>query len=153
MALLLVSFLGIPFIFAVLGSQTPDLIDKPLSILGLAPCPRYIGHTLLAAFLGSSALQLALGNYKKTLSFAVGYLSHFLGDAYGFLPLLFPFSQYQFPLVAFSIKYTLAFLLTDLLGIAVILYLYNRNSAFRKEVNGILSGTRDRLAHLFPHFL
>ena len=41
------SLLVLSFPLVAIGSQIPDLIDKPLALVGIAPCGRHIGHTLL----------------------------------------------------------------------------------------------------------
>lgn len=71
--------------FAIaLATQLPDVIDKPLGwVFHLAPTGRSIGHSLL--FGGPVSLLVCWGclvaGYRRVgMAFAVGYLSHLLGD-------------------------------------------------------------------------
>ncbi|MFB6301894.1 MAG: metal-dependent hydrolase [Haloferacaceae archaeon] len=69
------------------GSQAPDLVDKPLAwTLGVLPAGRSLGHSLLVA----AAVAVLVGRVRAVRSrpaaatgFAVGALSHALADAAG----------------------------------------------------------------------
>jgi len=67
------------------GTQFPDLIDKPLAWwLGVLPGGRTLAHSLLVAVplvlvLGVLARRYDAG--PRATAFAVGYLSHLAGDA------------------------------------------------------------------------
>ena len=73
----------------------PDLIDKPLWVLGVISDGRYIGHTLLLAFL--VALAFALKKRAYGLFAVCGGISHLLLDTSGFMPWFYPFKRYDFP--------------------------------------------------------
>ena len=75
----------------------PDLIDKPLWILGVISDGRYIGHTLLVAFL--VALVFSLKKRVYGLFAICGWISHLLLDIRGFVPWFYPFKSYDFPSV------------------------------------------------------
>lgn len=73
-----------PVVALLLGSQIPDLIDKPLAWwLQILPSGRSLGHSLLFA-LPVSALAIWTGRYRHRtdigVAFAFGYLSHLPGD-------------------------------------------------------------------------
>jgi F0F1-type ATP synthase assembly protein I len=73
----------------------PDLIDKPLWVLGVFSDGRNIGHTLLLVFLVAFAFSLKKRAYGL---FAVcGGISHLLLDTSGFMPWFYPFKRYDFP--------------------------------------------------------
>ena len=73
----------------------PDLIDKPLWVLGVFSDGRNIGHTLLLVFLVASAFSFKKRAYGL---FAVcGGISHLLLDTSGFMPWFYPFKRYDFP--------------------------------------------------------
>ena len=73
----------------------PDLIDKPLWVLGVFSDGRNIGHTLLLVFLVAFAFSLKKRAYGL---FAVcGGISHLLLDTSGFMPWFYPFKSYDFP--------------------------------------------------------
>lgn len=76
-------------LWLLLGTQLPDLIDKPLAwTVGLVPSGRMLVHTLFVAL---PACWLAyrywnqLGRPERGVAFGVGYLSHVFGDAIGSL--------------------------------------------------------------------
>jgi len=76
---------GEPVLWLALGSQLPDLVDKPFGwYLGVLPAGRSLAHSLLFA-VPVAVLALALARrYDRRESgvvFGIGVLSHLLGDA------------------------------------------------------------------------
>jgi len=72
----------------------PDLIDKPLWMLGVISDGRHIGHTLLVATLVAVAFSLKKRFYGL---FAIcGSISHLLLDTSGLVPWFYPFKGYDF---------------------------------------------------------
>jgi membrane-bound metal-dependent hydrolase YbcI (DUF457 family) len=67
-----------------LGTQLPDLVDKPLSWeLGLLVSGRSLGHSLLVAAVILAVLYVGLApriGRSRVTAFAVGYLSHPFAD-------------------------------------------------------------------------
>ena len=77
----------------------PDLVDKPLWVLGVISDGRYIGHTLLLTFLVAFVFSLKKRVYGL---FAIcGGILHLLLDTMGFVPWFYPFKSYDFPSVDF----------------------------------------------------
>jgi len=78
---------GAAVLALALGTQFPDLVDKPLAwYLGALPSGRSLAHSLLAfALVVGVALVLARrdGRPEVAAGFGVGYLSHLAGDALG----------------------------------------------------------------------
>jgi membrane-bound metal-dependent hydrolase YbcI (DUF457 family) len=78
---------GFAAIALAFGTQFPDLVDKPLAwSLGVIPNGRSLTHslvtaTLIVAVVGLLARRRGYGSIAT--AFAVGYLSHLLGDALG----------------------------------------------------------------------
>ena len=72
---------------AAFGTQFPDLIDKPLAwSLHLLPSGRSLAHSLLTATIVLAAVYLYSRRRERSelsVAFAVGYLSHLVGDAIG----------------------------------------------------------------------
>ncbi|WP_299266420.1 metal-dependent hydrolase [Halorientalis sp.] len=76
---------GVAVVALAVGTQLPDLIDKPLAWqFAILPNGRSFGHSLLIA----AALLLALWLVARRLSaresgvaFGIGYLGHLFGDA------------------------------------------------------------------------
>lgn len=68
------------------GTQTPDLIDKPLAwYLDVLEYGRSLAHSVLTGGLILLAVVLYLrhrGHRRGAAAFAVGYLSHLVGDSY-----------------------------------------------------------------------
>jgi hypothetical protein len=97
------------------GTQFPDLVDKPLSwSLGLLPAGRSLAHSLLAVAAVSVVVRFATRRFDRpTLSFAfsLGYLTHPLVD--GFKPLLagdFQYVAYLFwPLFGYRLPHYTGF--------------------------------------------
>jgi hypothetical protein len=72
----------------------PDMVDKPLAVLGLGGS-RYVGHTVLFGLVSVGALIIA----KRSLwaPAIVGFTSHLLLDLNATVPWLYPFVDYSFP--------------------------------------------------------
>ena len=70
------------------GTQTPDLIDKPLAwYLHVLEYGRSLAHSVLTGGLILLTIVLYLryrGHGRLATAFAIGYLSHLVGDSYGF---------------------------------------------------------------------
>lgn len=66
-----------------LGSQMPDLIDKPLAwTLNILPSGRSLGHSVLVGTLIIVAAVALCRRYDlRGWPFALGYYSHLLGDS------------------------------------------------------------------------
>lgn len=124
-----------PFL-AGLASQLPDLIDKPLYILGIFPCGRYIGHTLFAVFLVGLISYLITKRKLIALSISFGMLMHLFEDMPHFVPWFYPFLDYDFPTSPFEFHYTLKLFILDLIGLTLLIILYKKNNTFRGEILG-----------------
>lgn len=99
----------------------PDLIDKPLWVLGVIPDGRFIGHTLLIAFLVAVAFSLQKPAYG--LFAFCGGMSHRLLDIGGFMPWFYPFKSYHFPTVDYHRVVTWYNVAETLLEMAVVVTL------------------------------
>jgi membrane-bound metal-dependent hydrolase YbcI (DUF457 family) len=67
----------------LVGTQFPDLVDKPLAFVGVLPTGRTLAHSLLFAVVLLVVLRSVTRRYGRpnlTIPFAFGYLSHLLGD-------------------------------------------------------------------------
>jgi hypothetical protein len=79
-----------PGVVALLvGTQAPDLIDKPLAwYLHVLEYGRSLAHSVLTGGLLLLTVVLLLrwrGHRTVATAFAVGYLSHLVGDSYSFV--------------------------------------------------------------------
>jgi len=71
-------------ILVIVGSQIPDLIDKPLAWwIGLIPAGRSLTHSLLVAGPIVLVVLVVFASLRRSelgIAFGVGYLSHLVGD-------------------------------------------------------------------------
>ncbi len=79
---------GLPVVAAVLATQGPDLLDKPLAwTFTVLPAGRSLGHSALFATLlvalGWYVLASRLGRPAVAAGATVGYLSHLPADGLG----------------------------------------------------------------------
>lgn len=88
--------LRLPVLATMFFAILPDLVDKPLYVVGLAPAARWIAHTVLFLVVVSAALHL-LGRRQLALTAFFGIASHYVLDLRFFLPLFYPFVQYEWP--------------------------------------------------------
>jgi hypothetical protein len=79
-----------------IGSQFPDLVDKPLAYWGVIPYGRSLAHSVFTLLLVSGAVRWVMRSPSLRLAdrlpdrvrrltpaaFAVGYAAHLLGDAW-----------------------------------------------------------------------
>ena len=88
------------------ATQLPDLVDKPLGWwFGVLPGGRTFAHSLLTAVPTIAVVAIVgwfLNSNRATVGFAIGYLSHLVGDV-------------LYPLMVKG-KYSLAFLLWPITG-------------------------------------
>jgi hypothetical protein len=80
---------GAAVLWLAVGTQFPDLIDKPLAWwFGIIPSGRMVAHSLL---IGLPVIAVAIWyahRYDRTrdgFAFAIGYITHLLGDSIGLL--------------------------------------------------------------------
>ena len=76
----------------------PDLLDKPLWLLGIG-MGRFVGHTLLFVFLVAFVFSLRKRIYG--LFALVGGMLHLLSDLGYLIPWFYPFVKYDFPHLEF----------------------------------------------------
>ncbi|MCU4925413.1 metal-dependent hydrolase [Halobacteria archaeon AArc-dxtr1] len=76
--------LALPALALAVGSQAPDLIDKPLAwTIGVLPGGRTLGHSLLFAVVFLPACYALAKRYDRPdvgVAFAIGHLSHLAAD-------------------------------------------------------------------------
>lgn len=90
---------GVATIALALGTQFPDLVDKPLAwTFGIIPNGRSLTHSFLIAVVLVAVLEVVLrrrDNGAVATAFGIGYLSHLFGDA------LYPFLTGDYYLISF----------------------------------------------------
>lgn len=74
-----------PTIALVVGTQFPDLVDKPLAwTFGILPNGRSLAHSLLTALVLLALVRFVFYRYRRPWlanAFGIGYLTHLAGDA------------------------------------------------------------------------
>jgi len=135
LTLLLGFMIFLPMVFLLMGSMLPDIIDKPLFFLGLAPSGRYIAHTLLFVALSFVATWIITRKFLSGLSLAFGVLMHLVGDATHFVPWLYPFVDYTFPVYEADWAWISVFLVLEVVGFAILLALVKYGSNLDKIRN------------------
>lgn len=74
---------GAAALLAVCAAMLPDLIDKPLWLVGVTPVGRTVGHSLLGVLLiggGIGAIARSRGRPDLATAVLVGYSSHVVAD-------------------------------------------------------------------------
>lgn len=94
----------------------PDLVDKPLWLLGIG-YGRYIAHTLLFLVLVTVAFSLVKRAYS--LFALLGGAVHLFVDL-SFVPWLYPFVDYDFPRKKFSEVFTIYSVSKELICAALV---------------------------------
>ncbi|MCX8179249.1 MAG: metal-dependent hydrolase [Candidatus Aenigmarchaeota archaeon] len=131
---LIASLLSLSPLIAIIASQIPDLIDKPLYILGVFPSGRYIGHTLFAIIILTILIYLFSRKKILAISFCFGMLMHLLQDLPYFIPWFYPFKNYEFPKSSFQLNYTLELFLLDITGLTMLIIVYKNNRQLVAEM-------------------
>lgn len=144
------SLFSISFFYVGIASLLPDIIDKPLAMIGLTPCGRHLGHSLLVGIIISGLVYLITRKKIIFVSILFGYLMHLLLDLPGFIPLFYPIISYDFLACPTFGKYDLIAIITDSVGLASILFLFFTNTRFRKFVLGIIDNIKSYIPKRNP---
>jgi hypothetical protein len=133
----------------IVGSLFPDLIDKPLEIIGLSSGKGYF-HTLTLGIICFLILFL-ISKFNTSISFPffIGFLLHLLLDIP--VPFFYPFLPYDFveiqeTPISFWYEKIFAFpfiLLTEITGLIILLFILIRNRLFNfSKILGYLKTDR-----------
>ena len=98
----------------------PDLLDKPLWLLGIG-MGRFVGHTLLFVFLVAFVFFLRKRTYG--LFALVGGMLHLLSDVGYLIPWFYPFVKYDFPQPKFWETFTLGNVIGTFMELALVILL------------------------------
>ena len=96
----------------------PDLLDKPLWLLGIG-MGRFVGHTLLFVFLVAFVFFLRKRTYG--LFALAGGMLHLLSDVGYFTPWFYPFVEYDFPQPEFWDTFTLVNVIGTFMELALVI--------------------------------
>ncbi|NVM34758.1 MAG: metal-dependent hydrolase [Candidatus Lokiarchaeota archaeon] len=131
----------------LIGSLLPDIIDKPLFLLGLGN-GRFLSHNLL--FMTISFLIVYFSSKRnKNISFPflAGLIFHLILDI-PYVPLFYPFISYEFHYLEEPLLYWLRKLWTDpfvfiteITGLLIMLFILIKNKLYhKKEISDYLRG-------------
>ena len=132
--LLFGTLLSLSILALIIGSMIPDIIDKPLQLLGITSSGRFIGHTLFMGLIVSGISFLILRKKFVSISLLFGVWFHLLQDAMDFVPWFYPFVNYTFPVYNFGPKFTPFNFIFECLGILSLVYLSQTNTQFRNLI-------------------
>ncbi len=132
----------------IMGSLFPDIIDKPLSLLGLGS-GRLLSHNLFFILIAFLILFIfTKRNLRISVPFLVGMSIHLILDIPG-IPLFYPLISYNFVspeeplLIWFSKLFTdPVVIMTELIGIAILVFIVINNKLYhRKDIMEYLKGS------------
>ena len=126
----------------------PDLIDKPLLLLGLSS-GRHLSHNLLFIFIFFLILFISSKkNLEISLSLLIGMVFHLILDLPE-VPLFYPFVSYNFGILEEPIFYWITkfftdpvVFLTEITGILILLYIFITHKLYyRSKLMKYLKGS------------
>jgi hypothetical protein len=142
------------FIPLLIGSILPDLIDKPLVLVGITHYGRYIGHTLTAGVIISLILLAITRKKIVSISLFFGYLLHLIEDMPFFIPWFYPFVNYDF-----LTYYEFAGIITpmniafEIIGFILLIYILQKNPQIKVYITKNLKLKGRKLSSLFVHHI
>jgi len=132
------SFFSLVFFAVLTGALIPDVIDKTLLLLGLINTGRFIGHTLFIGILISLVVYIIFRKKLLSISILSGYMLHLLEDATKFVPWFYPFVNYDFSAYSLGPVFTPFNIVSEIVGIVMLIYIIRTNSRFRNSLNKFL---------------
>jgi len=113
----LAGFLYVQPSFAFLAVMLPDIADKILFFIGIAPYSRFIGHTIFFGPVASFITYVATGRKDLSLAVLLIFYLHLLEDSLYFLPLFYPLISYDFPKLEPGLRISSYEIVAEILGI------------------------------------
>ena len=115
----------LPLLATAVFSVLPDLIDKPLYLLGMAPTSRFIAHTV---WFGIALALMCIAFFPRqtrvplAVAALVGSWFHLALDLNSPLPLFFPLVPFDFTSQAgLSLSFDAATIMFELIGFCALL--------------------------------
>jgi hypothetical protein len=144
------TFLFLPILPTLIGALLPDIVDKALFLIGLAPYTRFIGHTV---FFGPILCLIVYSITKKreyAMAVLFGSYIHLLLDVQRFVPWFYPLLSYDFPPVS-EFEFGLFEFATESLGAALVtttIIFDSKLSTYRERLS-----TRIKALKIWPNRL
>ena len=132
----------------IIGSLFPDIIDKPLSLLGLGT-GRLLSHNLFFILIAFLILFIfTKRNLRISVPFLVGMSIHLILDIPK-VPLFYPLISYDFLFLEEPLFFWFSQLfsdpvviMTELIGVAILIFIVINNKLYnRKDINEYLKGS------------
>ena len=123
----------------IIGSLLPDIIDKPILLLGLGN-GRFFSHNLLFIIISFLLVFLiSKRNLEISFPFLIGLAIHLILDL-PYVPLFYPFITYNFKTVEEPLKYWFnalftnpIVLTTEIIGFAILIFILIHNKLYHTE--------------------
>lgn len=90
------SMIFLPILGGVIGVLLPDLVDKGLFVVHVAPCSRFIAHSIFFFPVVGIIAYLITRNKQLAIAVALGSVLHLLQDMHDDVPFLYPLKTYAF---------------------------------------------------------
>ncbi len=119
MSLLYLSVIG-----GVIGVLLPDVIDKGLFELGIAPCSRFIAHSIFFIPVAGLISYGVTRNKKFAIAIMIGILLHLLQDMHHDVPFIYPLKNYEFfqSCSELKISFTPYLIVTEIIGALALVF-------------------------------
>lgn len=132
----------------IIGSLLPDIIDKPLLLLGLGT-GRLLSHNLFFSFIAFLILfKFTKRNLRISIPFLAGMIIHLILDIPK-VPLFYPLISYDYLFLEEPISFWFSQLfsnpvviMTELIGVTIIIFIVVNNKLYHmKDINEYLKGS------------
>ena len=138
--LFLATTFSLPLLFVLIGVLLPDIVDKSLFFTNTAPCPRFIGHTLLFTLIVSLPTYLITRRISCVIGLIFGSYLHLLEDVYEHMvPWFYPLIKYEFICPpTYEIVFTPYIIVTEIIGFTLLL----TTIRFKSRLKGLFLNLR-----------
>ena len=124
----------------IVGSLLPDIVDKPILLLGLGN-GRFFSHNLLFVLICFLLCYIITKrDLKISLPFLIGLSFHLILD-FPYIPLFYPFISYNFTLIEEPLSFWFSALftnpiviITEVIGIIILVFILLTNRLYHIKV-------------------
>ncbi|MFW9873524.1 MAG: metal-dependent hydrolase [Candidatus Thorarchaeota archaeon] len=136
----------------IIGSLLPDIIDKPILLIGLGS-GRFLSHNLFFILIAFLILFLfTKKNLRISIPFLAGLIIHLILDLPE-VPIFYPLISYDFVLLEEPLFFWISKLLSDpvvimteLIGVAILIFIVLNNKLYYwKNINLYLRGSHQTI--------
>ena len=138
------SMIYLPALGAVIGVLLPDVIDKGLFFLNIAPCARFIAHTVFFFPFAGLAAYAITREKKFAVAVMLGAVFHLVEDTHYNVPWFYPFVDYEWLYTCkFGVSLGLFELITESIGLGLLILIFGYREkliAIRKSLWNFIRG-------------